>query len=200
MGGGESKSAPAPSRPTVTVVSFKKQIRDKFSSVRVDRSQLKIAEAALKCAFVTSYDSSLANDKFEGVSTTTAALTNFADIVVRKLGLELESNKTTLKNNFLVCGAATKTDAKMEEFDFIEPGKGKDSSFTSMYGFLVGRQQSAGRLVDIGLTVSRMSFKVRGNAKFNTEQIKAIKNHYCKMKALESLKQEAVIETIVYIN
>ena len=99
-----------------------------------------------------------------------------------------------------VCGAATKTDAKMEEFDFIEPGKGKDSSFTSMYGFLVGRQQSAGRLVDIGLTVSRMSFKVRGNAKFNTEQIKAIKNHYCKMKALESLKQEAVIETIVYIN
>jgi len=201
MGGGESKSAPAPSRPTVTVVSFKKQIRDKFSSVRVDRSQLKIAEAALKCAFVTSYDSSLANDKFKGITKSNEALKNFANIVIGKLGLKLEDNKNTLRNNFLAAGQCTETEAEMEEFDFIEPtGKGKNSSFTSMYGFLIGRQQSAGRLVDIALTVNRMSFKVRGDAEFNSVQIEAIKNHYSKMKALESLQQENVIETIVYIN
>merc|ERR1719264_1662600 len=54
--------------------------------------QLKLAKAALEEAKTTSYNFSLANDKFKGVKK--ADLKDFGEILCAKLNLTLASNKS----------------------------------------------------------------------------------------------------------
>jgi len=202
MGSGESKSAPAPApAPSVVKIDFTMQIREKFANVKVDSSKLRIAEKALGKIPVSNYESGLANDNYRGVKTGENALKTFGNLLVGKLGLKLQDNINKILKAVNIAGSVDEYDVKMEEFKMSEsePGKG-DKQFTSMYGFLVGSRQRYNDKVDFNVTVSRIAFSVNPNKVFDTEEVEAIKNHYSKMKALEALKQENVIEKIVYIN
>jgi len=216
MGGGGSKPAPAPRVVTKTVTktvvrhvpkvvtktvvvqaqgpNFKVLMAQKFSEVKVDMRQLKLAKAALEEAKTTSYNFSLANDKFRGVKK--EDLEAFGEILCAKLNLTLDTNKSTIKNSLKLAGLSDDGENAMQEFNFDE------DEFTSIYGFLIAKKQivKGKRIdkIDIASTVSRLTFSVAGKRAFTPDQLAAIKNHYSKNEALENLVQENVITKITY--
>merc|ERR1712037_376487 len=156
---------------------------------KVDWKMVDVGTNALKRAKATSFEYSLANDRFKGVKK--EDLTTFGEAVCEKLHLtedeKLKKQKAAVVSTFKMVGMAEELALTLDEF-------------RSLYGFIFAAQNDEGK-VDVAYTFYQLEFKLKEVVDgFTPDEMMAIKMHYSKNEALLTLKQENVIKEINYKN
>ena len=204
MGGGGSKTVevvryvevPAPAPVVKKGPTVAEKLLKAFETVTVDWKMVDVGTNALKRAKATSFEYSLANDRFKGVKK--EDLTTFGEAVCEKLHLtddeKLKKQKAAVVSTFKLVAFAEEADGKVEELALTL------DEFRSLYGFIFAAQNDEGK-VDVAYTFYQLEFKLKEVVDgFTPDEMMAIKMHYSKNEALLTLKQENVIKEINYKN
>jgi len=193
-------STSVPPKPPVTV-SAESQLQTKFENVSVNRNELILAETALGRTTASSFDYSLAHDKFIGLRKN--KIQEIKEIVIRKLCLkdgEVKSKiETEVESTFDMLDLADAAESQVEQIKLdMKTSEGK---FVCVYGFLTAVPNGTSGF-DLAYAIYQLEFDlmVDQNFRLSVAEMEAIKMHYSKHKALQTLKQEGVIKAINYVN
>ena len=74
-----------------------------------------------------------------------------------------------------------------------------DGKFYSLYGFIAAVTDKEDNSLTVAYAFHKIEFSLPTENGFKQDEIDAIKNHFCKEKALKSLQQENVIKEISYV-
>ena len=173
------------------LVAYAKEVLAKqFSAITVNKAEVKKAESALKKVNVTNYEEGMVHDITTGLEK--KDLDRFCNLLVKSLRLTEEKGEE-LKDNLMMLEFVKSKQAAVDTVKLDLEG------YSSVYGFIAGVPEKDG-----GVTVVYAFYKLvfslpEGKVEFfDAAEVDAIKNHYCKNKALMTLKQENVIQSISY--
>jgi len=195
--------------------TMERNIGQKFAAVRVDRTKVGIAVAALGRANAHNFKNRLVNDQLKGVKGEN--LEDVAKFICSKLTLT-PAHCTKVKDGFKFATLAD-SEVKVEEFSDAD-------GLTFVYGWILTKRNNRGD-VDVVYTIHQQELRLSAsgesseesvetthstptrstrpttatpfNPGFTSEQMEAIRSHYSKSLALLRLKQENVIESINFV-
>ena len=186
-------------QPTTPEEDIDKALEEKFSKVDISTSKVDIAEKALEKVTIDRMESRLFWDKIIGLKAD--KIQEYADIVIRDL--KVAEDSIAVKKVKLAFEKLKLLDEKGGVYSHVEELKldmGDVKEFKCFYGLITAILKEGRISVAYAIHQSKFNIIQKEGMSFEVAELEAIRNHYSKNQALETMKQENVIKEISYTN